>query len=117
MISFPANTEIVLIHNAISFACGIDGMCRYCRIILSREPMNRAYFLFINKRHEQMRVFWYDGQGFLLTTKRLSSGKFCHWPKSGSSAESIISFFQANVLLSGGDIHSINFHKQWKKVS
>lgn len=116
MISFPAQSEIVLVHNPVSFSCGIDGMCRYCRIILNREPMQRGYFLFINKSRQQMRVIWYDGQGFLLCTKRLSVGIFRHWPKAASSFETIVSFFEAHVLLAGGDIGSNKFHPEWKKV-
>ncbi len=66
MISFPSHSDIVLFHTPVSFGCGIDGMCRYCRILLRRELMERAYFLFINRSREQVRVFWYDGQGFSL---------------------------------------------------
>lgn len=117
MISFPANADIVVVHTPVSFGCGIDGMCRYCRIILTREPMDRAYFLFLNRSREQLRVLWYDGQGFSLTTKRLSAGTFRHWPKPGASAASVVSFFEAQALISGGDISKAGYHPLWKRVS
>lgn len=117
MISFPANTEIVLFHNPVSFGCGIDGMSRYCRVLLNRDPMERGYFLFTNRSREQIRVLWYDGQGFLLCTKRLSSGKFNYWPKAGSSPELILRFFEAQIVLAGGDISKSNCGLEWKTIS
>jgi len=117
VISFPAGVEIVLFHSPISFGCGIDGMCRYCRILLKREPMGSGYFMFLNRSREQIRVLWYDGQGFLLCTKRLSSGKFKNWPKAGSTPETIIRFFEAQIVMAGGDMSKSNYGIEWKKIS
>lgn len=52
MISFPANTDIFVCHVPVSFGCGHDGMIRYCRIILKKEPLGKSYFMFINKGKE-----------------------------------------------------------------
>jgi transposase len=116
MIAFPANADMVVVHTPVSFACGIDGMCRYCRVILSREPMERAYFLFINKRREKVRVLWYDGQGFVLCMKRLSHGTFKNWPKQGESYSSIATFFQAHALIAGGEILTQKTAAVWKNI-
>jgi transposase len=61
-----------------------------------------------------MRILWYDGQGFLLTTKRLSKGKFSNWPSSEELA-SCISGYDASALLAGGFIG--NRKKDWKRVA
>ncbi len=61
MISFPANTDIFVCYLPVSFGCGIDGMIQYCKIILNKEPLSKAYFMFINKGKEQIRILWYDG--------------------------------------------------------
>jgi transposase len=116
MIAFPANADMVVVHTPVSFACGIDGMCRYCRIILNREPMERAYFLFINKRREKVRVLWYDGQGFVLCMKRLSRGTFRNWPKHGETFSSIATFFQAHALIAGGEIESSKSLPMWTTI-
>ena len=117
MISFPANVDIFVVHTPVSFSCGIDGMIRYCCIILKKEPLSRAYFLFINKRKEQLRALWFDGQGFLLCTKRLSSGRYKYWPINDEGLCSQFPFFDAHILFSGGDFLSAKAEKIWKKVS
>jgi transposase len=116
MIAFPANADMVVVHTPVSFACGIDGMCRYCRIILNREPMERAYFLFINKRKEKVRVLWCDGQGFVLCMKRLSQGTFRNWPKPGENFSSVATFFQAHVLISGREMTVKKSQAIWKNI-
>lgn len=117
MISFPANTDIFINHRPVSFGCGIDGMLRYCRILLKKEPLGEAYFMFINKGGEQIRVLWYDGQGFSLCTKRSSQGRFSNWPKNSEEIYSVFSFFHAQILFSGGDPKASKTKKIWKKIT
>jgi transposase len=116
MVAFPANAELVVVHSPVSFACGIDEMCRCCRVILNREPMERAYFLFINKRRDKVRVLWYDGQGFVLCMKRLSRGTFRNWPKPGECFTSMATFFQAHSLIAGGEMASNKQMPLWKTI-
>ena len=117
MISFPANTDIFVCHLPVSFGCGIDGMIRYCKIILNKEPLSNAYFMFINKGKEQIRVLWYDGQGFSLCTKRSSQGRFAYWPKNAEELYSTFSFFDAQIIFTGGNPKNLKSKNIWKKVS
>ena len=73
--------------------------------------------MFINKNKKQMRVLWYDGQGFLLCTKRSSQGSFSNWPKSGDDSCSIFSFIEAQIIFSGGDHASAKSKEIWKKIA
>lgn len=117
MISFPANTDIFVCHVPVSLACGFDGMIRYCRILLKKEPIGKAYFMFINKGREQIRVLWYDGQGFSLCSKRSSQGRFLHWPKNSGEIYSTFSFYDAQIIFSGGDPKIIKSKTIWKKIA
>ena len=116
MIAFPANTDIFVCHIPVSFGCGFDGMIRYCQIVLQQEAMSQAYFMFINKGKNQIRVLWYDGQGFSLCTKRCSKGHFSYWPKNSTDLKSMVSFFDAQILFSGGDPNNIRTKKIWKEI-
>jgi transposase len=115
MIAVPAMISVYVVHEAVSFARGIDGMRGLCIQLLKQDPFDRGYFFFINKRRNQVRVIWYDGQGFVLATKRLSSGKFQNWPKHGESVFSMMQHFQAQGLLNDGIHHEKSFHPLWKK--
>ena len=115
MIALPAGVAIIVVHNSVSFACGIDGMRGYCISITKMDPIERGYFLFVNRTRTQARVIWYDGKGFLLTTKRLSQEAFKAWPKNGESVFSLMESFQAQGLLFDGNPDPKNFHPVWKK--
>jgi transposase len=115
MIAVPAMIPVYVVHEPVSFGRGIDGMRGLCLQILKKDPIERGYFLFINRRRNQVRALWYDGQGFVLATKRLSMGRFQNWPKLGESCFSTLEHFQAHGLLSDGFHHENCFHPVWKK--
>jgi len=117
MISFPANTEIFICHNPVSFGCGHNGMIRYCRLILKKEALGQSYFMFINKGKDQIRVLWYDGQGFSLCSKRSSQGSFKNWPKNSEESFSVLSFFNAQIVFNGGNHKDIKSKNIWKKIT
>ena len=117
MLAFPANSEIFVIHEPVSFARGIDGMGALCRALLDQEPLSSAYFLFINKGRTQMRALWFDGQGFSLCTKRLSQGSFRNWPKASAEPAQIVRWFEAQILVGGGCIEGLNHAHIWKELS
>ena len=114
MITFPAGCEIVVMHEGVSFGRGIDGMCAICRAVLHREPLSSAYFLFRNRSHTQVRVLWYDGQGFSLCTKRLSVGRFPIWPTSPEPS-SLVAWHAAQSLLAGAA--SVGAAPIWRKIT
>jgi transposase len=115
MIALPSGIPVIVVHEPVSFGRGIDGMRGLCKLLTDRDPLDSGYFLFINRRRNQARIIWYDGQGFLLCTKRLSTGRFLNWPKYGESVYSIVEYFQAQGLLCDGNPHEKNFHPVWRK--
>jgi hypothetical protein len=68
-------------HDSVSFRNGIDGLAAIARQILEKEPMDGTIFVFRNKRRQMLRLFFYDGGGFWLCTRRLSKGTFSAWPE------------------------------------
>lgn len=114
---FASHSEIILVHDPVSFIKGIDGLVAICRQVLEREPMDRCYFLFINRARKQIRSLWYDGQGFNLCTKRLSTGTFYNWPRLSVDKSKTIEFFEAQLLWSAGDMSTSKFKPLWKKIA
>lgn len=94
---------------------GIDGLTEICKIKMKMDPFSGAAFLFINKRKNSIKILNYDGQGFWLMQKRLSSGTFKWWP---STIEDIYSLniYQLQVFLRNGDPSSVQIADNWKKV-
>ena len=67
MIQVPANATVVVMHEPINFRAGIDGIAAVARLVLAREPMDGALFVFRNRRGHMLRVLSGTQHGFLGT--------------------------------------------------
>jgi len=118
MIQVPANATVLVMHEPISFRNGIEGTAAVARLVLQREPMEGAFFVFRNKTGQMLRILYYDGSGFWLCTKRLSKGRFSAWPKGdGTSVSSELLVRELQILLWGGDPASCDFPELWRKAA
>lgn len=118
VIQIPANANVLVMHEAISFRNGIDGTAAVARLVLKHEPMDGAFFVFRNKLRHMLRILYYDGSGYWICTKRLSTGRFSAWPKGdGSSVCSPLLVRELQILIWGGDPASCRFPDLWRKVA
>lgn len=87
------------------FRRGIDGLARLCKEVLCQDPLCGALFVFRNRRATALKVLVYDGQGFWLCHKRLSSGRFRWWPTASCQTKVVktLAAHQLQVLLSAGN--------------
>jgi len=103
---------------AVDFRKGIDGLARVCRDRLASDPFSGTLFVFRNRRGTAIKVLVYDGQGFWLAQKRLSEGRFVHWPAGvGDRLERQLLAHELQVLLVGGDPWSSRAAPAWRRVT
>lgn len=82
MILLTHESQIQLGLQPADFRKGVDGFVALCKNELLLEPRDGTIFVFINRARTMIRALSYDGTGYWLMTKRLSRGKFKHWPSS-----------------------------------
>ncbi|MGC9196853.1 MAG: IS66 family insertion sequence element accessory protein TnpB [Syntrophobacteraceae bacterium] len=82
MIQITPQMRIFVCIEPVDFRMGIDGLCRLCRKVLGVDPFSGAVFIFRSKSKTALRTVNYDGQGFWMCHKRLSSGHFHQWPQN-----------------------------------
>ncbi|MEK7862035.1 MAG: IS66 family insertion sequence element accessory protein TnpB [Chloroflexota bacterium] len=111
-------TRILVALEPPDFRCGIDGLAKVCRARLGADPFTGAVFVFRNRRRTSVKLLAYDGQGFWLAQKRLSSGKFRFWPSSNADASSTtLKAHELHVLLFGGDPTGTRAAPAWRPLS
>ena len=98
----PHMRSLVAVEPA-DFRKGIDGLARLCRQELESDPFSGCVFVFVNRRRTAVKILVFDGQGFWLCLKRLSSGKFRFWPAGGGASAQTLEAHQLQLLLSAGD--------------
>jgi transposase len=117
MIQLTPQMRILVAVDPVDFRRGIDGLGRVCREVLAADPMSGTVFVFRNRRATAIRVLAYDGQGFWLCQKRLSHGRFRHWPVKGARVQRELLSHELQVLLAGGNPDATQAAPQWRRVT
>ncbi len=76
--------RILVAIEATDFRGGIDGLARVCKEQLKADPFSGWVFVFRNLRATAIKVLTYDGRGFWLAQRRLSTGRLRFWPGSAT---------------------------------
>lgn len=112
MISLSPHMRVFVSVDSIDFRMGIDGIAQVCRNLFGEDPMGGAIFVFRSRNRKNIKLLMYDGQGFRLTQKRLSTGKFRWWPDNPH-----LSAKELGVLIFNGNPREANFQNEWRKIA
>lgn len=116
MIAISPKHRVFLAIEPIDFRKGIDGIVRLCQYQYHQNPQSGHYFFFRNKRKTDIKLLYYDSQGYCLFQKRLSTGRFIHWPTSTSPAVSLTPA-QVQVLLFNGNPSNTHEAEVWRSIT
>ena len=117
MIQVTSQMRILVSVQPADFRKGIDGVARLCRDALRSDPFSGTAFVFRNRRATAIKILLYDGQGFWLAHKRLSSGRFHYWPSNGGQCATAIEAHQLQVLVFAGDPYATRSAPMWRRVN
>ena len=73
-------------------------------------------FVFRSRSGKAIKLLVYDGQGFWLATKRLSAGRFRHWPTSADAASRQLLAHEFTVLIWGGNPERAQAAPMWRRI-
>ena len=120
MLQITPQMRILVAVEPADFRKGIDGLAQVCKEVLKQDPFSGGVFVFRNRRATAIKVLVYDGQGFWLCQKRLSSGRFRCWPTpadaSVGQATEALAAHQLTVLFSAGNPSRTDAAPDWRPV-
>ena len=118
MLQITPQMKILVAIDPADFRKGIDGLVRVCKESLRQDPFTGTVFVFRNRRGTAIKALVYDGQGFWLCHKRLSTGRFPYWPSLvGKDAKAkALAAHQLSVLLSAGNPETTRAAPDWRPV-
>lgn len=116
MIQITPQMRVLVAIEPVDFRRGIDGLSQVCRAVLSRDPMDGTVFAFRSRSGKAIRLLVYDGQGFWLATKRLSAGRFRHWPSAAAVASRQLMAHELTALIWGGDPSVALAAPMWRRL-
>ncbi len=80
MLSFTGSLKIYLALEPCDMRKSFNGLQALVSERLQADPLSGALFVFINKRHNRLKILYYDRTGLWVLAKRLERGTFT-WPK------------------------------------
>jgi len=108
----PTNhVKVYLYRSGIDMRWGYDRIAGICSGELGQDPYKGQMFLFFNNAKNRARIFYYDGTGCCLFSKRLEVGAFqVSLQESGAAT---ISASDLMLLLSGQPMPKPKVQKKW----
>lgn len=116
MIQITPQMRILLAVQPVDFRKGIDGLSRTVLEVLASDPFSGHVFVFRNRLGTALKILMYDGQGFWLCQKRLSSGRLKWWPQPGESGIRFLTVQELQILLWNGCPDAVRFSGPWKAI-
>ena len=89
-----------------------NGLSALVKNHLCENPLNGHLYTFINKRRTQMKILFFDRNGYVIWSKRLEQGQFV-FHHTGERKQSL-SFAQLQCLLEGIELQN---SRQYKRFS
>ena len=112
MIHLTASTPILFATDAADFRKGIDGFVAICSQQLHQDPRSGSLYVFINRKGDQMKILFFDRNGYSIWGKRLEQGRFV--THDSSEKKATLSYTQLQCLLDGIEWRGA---KQYKRFS
>ena len=117
MIQITPQMRLLVAVEPVDFRKGIDGLVAICRQKLAADPMGGALFIFSNRRRRALKILSYDGQGYWLCQKRLSTGCFDWWPSGGPQPTLGLAGQQLQLLLWNGNPNQAPAAPLWRPIT
>jgi len=115
LIQITPQMRVLVAIEPVDFRRGIDGLVSLCREALRSDPFSGTVFVFRSRGSQAIKLLVYDGQGFWLCHKRLSQGRFRHWPQGRGAATELLAH-ELQVLLCCGNPAATGIPPAWRTV-
>lgn len=76
MLTIPANARLFFCQIPVRMHKSFEGLSGLVEQMFPGELLSGAFFIFLNRRKDLMKVLYWDGDGFVIFYKRLEKGSF-----------------------------------------
>ena len=87
MLAPPGNARVFLYQHPTSMRKSFEGLCSAVEAAFPGELLTGAYFVFLNRYKDHMKVLYWDSDGFAIWYKRLEKGTFASKEKHSTPME------------------------------
>ena len=114
MLSFPAGVRLFVATEPTDLRKSYDGLSALVESELGLSAMSGDLFVFLNRRGTQVRILFWDRDGFCVMMKRLERGTFRRIKSVDGKTHVEIGAAELAMLLEGIDADSIRHRKRYR---
>ena len=100
-----------LCRDAVDFRKAINGLSIVVAEEMELDPFSAHVFGFCNRRRNQVKLLYWERNGFVLWQKRLEKDRF-PWPRDEGEVILTVTGRELNWLLDGIDVFRLRPHKE-----
>lgn len=76
MLAIAGKAKILLCQAPMDLRKGFEGLSVFVDILFGKSLTSGAYFVFLNRQRNRMKVLYWDNEGLAIWSKRLEKGSF-----------------------------------------
>src|SRR3989337_1900605 len=76
MLTVPGNARLFLCQQPMSMRKSFEGLSKEVEQLFPGELLSGAFFVFLNRRRDHIKVLFWAKDGFIIWFKRLEEGTF-----------------------------------------
>lgn len=115
MLTFPSNVRLYLANSPADMRKGFNGLSALVESELGMSPLRGDLFIFLNRRATQVRILFWDRDGYCVLAKRLEQGTFRRVRAADGGAGMEIDAGEFAMLLEGIDARHVRRRKRYRK--
>lgn len=114
MLTFPSGVRLFLATESTDLRRTFDGLSALVQGSFEREPTSGDLFVFLNRRGTQVRILFWDRDGYCVLMKRLEAGTFRRVKDAAGATHVEIDAGELAMLLEGIDAPIVRRRKRYR---
>jgi len=114
MLTFPSSVRLYLATAPTDLRKGFDGLSTLVQSELGLSPLRGDLFIFLNRRATQVRILFWDRDGYCVLGKRLEQGTFRRVRAADGGSGVEIDAGEFAMLLEGIDAQRVRRRKRYR---
>lgn len=118
MLTLPPSVRVYVAAEPTDLRKSFDGLSALVAHGLRHDPLSGHLFVFRNRRGDQVRVLFWDRNGYALYAKRLARGRFHFAWKPGTGAPHVeVEAAELSLMLEGIDLAGARRRPRWQPAT
>ncbi|MCX4239043.1 IS66 family insertion sequence element accessory protein TnpB [Paraliomyxa miuraensis] len=117
MLTLPSGARMFMATQPVDLRRSYDGLCAIVEGTFGRSARSGDLFVFINRRANQVRILFWDRDGYCIVMKRLEAGTFRRLEGRDGEDHIEIDAGELAMLLEGIDAPVIKRRKRYRMLA